>query len=567
LRKELILDNPKTVAIYARVSSEQQAEAKTINSQISALKQRVAEDGWSLESEFCFIDDGYSGATLIRPALERLRDTIASGAIDIVYVHSPDRLARKYAYQVLLVDEFHRSGIQLVFLTNELGRNAEQDLLLQVQGMVAEYERAKMLERSRRGKRHAANQGCLSVLSGAPYGYRYITKDQGGGAAAYQIIDHQANVVRQVFEWVGIERISISEACRRLNQQGVLTRTKKTRWDRATVWGLLKNPAYKGTAAFGKTKAGPWRPPLRPQRGAPQQPKHVCSTSEVPPEQWIYIPVPPIVNESLFEMVGKQLAENRKRQRQRKRGAKYLLQGLLVCQQCGYALYGKPVSRKSAKGKRRDYAYYRCIGTDAYRFGGKRVCDIKQLRTDLLNQAVWEDVTDLLNHPQRLEQEYTRRLSEVATAEGWQSTKQLQSLTQKVKRSIGRLVDAYTEGLIQKEEFEPRIRQARVRLAQLEHQTQVQLEQEAQATELKHLINGLQEFASRVQNGLEEADFPLRRQIIRTLVKQIEVGHEKVNIVYRITPSDSMNQKDSEGLQHCKRRYYTPLRNTFITDS
>jgi site-specific DNA recombinase len=154
-----------------------------------------------------------------------------------------------------------------------------------------------------------------------------------------------------------------------------------------------------------------------------------------------------------------------------------------------------------------------------------------------------------------LEQEYTRRLSEVATAEGWQSTKQLQSLTQKVKRSIGRLVDAYTEGLIEKEEFEPRIRQARLRLAQLEHQAQVQLEQEAQTTELKHLINGLQEFASRVQNGLEEADFPLRRQIIRTLVKQIEVGHEKVNIVYRITPSDSMTQKDSEGLQHCKQRH------------
>jgi site-specific DNA recombinase len=154
-------------------------------------------------------------------------------------------------------------------------------------------------------------------------------------------------------------------------------------------------------------------------------------------------------------MVQQQLAENRKRQRQRKRGAKYLLQGLLVCQQCGYALYGKPVSRKSAKGKRRDYAYYRCIGTDAYRFGGDRVCDMKQVRTDILAAAVWDDVTHLLSHPQRLEQEYTRRLSEATTSEGWHSTKQLQSLIQKVKRSIGRLVDAYAEGLIEKRSSNP----------------------------------------------------------------------------------------------------------------
>ena len=258
----MTMDRPKhsllTPAIYARVSSEQQAEAGTINSQVEALKQRVAEDGLTLEPGFCFMDDGYSGATLIRPALERLRDTVASGAIDRLYVHSPDRLARKYAYQVLLVDEFHRSGMELILLNHELGRSPEEDLLLQVQGMISEYERAKILERSRRGKRHAAHQGSVSVLCGAPYGYRYITKNEGGGQAAYEIISEEARVVRQVFEWVGKDRIPISEACRRLKQQGVLTRTGKSWWDRTTVWGMLKNPAYKGTAAFGKTRAGPW---------------------------------------------------------------------------------------------------------------------------------------------------------------------------------------------------------------------------------------------------------------------------------------------------------------------
>lgn len=234
------------VAIYARVSSEQQAEAGTIESQIEALKHRVHQDGLSVDEERYFLDEGYSGATLVRPCLEQLRDLAAAGAIDRLYVHSPDRLARKYAYQVLLVDEFQRCGVELVFLNQELGHTPEADLLLQVQGMIAEYERAKILERSRRGKRHAARQGSINVLSGAPYGYRYVRKDEGGGQADYQIVLEEARVVQQVFEWVGQDRLSIGEVCRRLQKQGIFTRTGKDYWDRTTIWGMLKNPAYKG---------------------------------------------------------------------------------------------------------------------------------------------------------------------------------------------------------------------------------------------------------------------------------------------------------------------------------
>lgn len=167
---------PLCVAIYARVSSEQQATSNTIDSQIAALEARLAQDGLTLVPEGRFIDEGYSGATLVRPALERLRDAVAAGNLDRLYVHSPDRLARRYAYQVLLIDEFHRAGVEIIFLNRPIGLSPEDDLLLQVQGMVAEYERAKILERSRRGKRHAARQGAVSVLSGAPYGYRYVGK-------------------------------------------------------------------------------------------------------------------------------------------------------------------------------------------------------------------------------------------------------------------------------------------------------------------------------------------------------------------------------------------------------
>ena len=175
--------NATQVAIYARVSSDQPAEAQTIASQVAALRERVAAEGCVLPEAMQFLDEGYSGATLIRPALERLRDVIAAGAVDRLYVHSPDRLARKYAYQVVLVEEFRRAGVEVMFLNRALGQSPEDDLLLQVQGMIAEYERATILERHRRGKRHAAPTGAVHVLSGAPYGYRYVAKDAGGGQA------------------------------------------------------------------------------------------------------------------------------------------------------------------------------------------------------------------------------------------------------------------------------------------------------------------------------------------------------------------------------------------------
>ena len=524
-------------ALYARVSSEQQAQAGTIASQVVALKARLKKEGLHFDDTLCFIDEGYSGATLIRPALERLRDLAAAGAIDRVYVHSPDRLARKYAYQVLLVDEFHRCGVELVFLNHDLGKTPEEDLLLQVQGMMAEYERAKIRERSRRGKLHAARQGSVSVLSGAPYGYRYVPAREADGPARYEIVLEEARVVRQVFEWVGQERCSIGEATRRLRAQGAVTRTGKTWWDRATVWDMLRNPAYKGEAAFGKTKTGPLRPRVRPQRGAPEVPRRAYSSYNVSREEWIFIAVPPLISAPLFEAVQEQLAQNRKRRVSSIRDARYLLQGLLVCKQCGYAFYGKPVSRRTAQGEKRDYAYYRCIGADAYRFGGQRICRNKQVRTDLLEEAVWNDVCGLLSDPQRIEEEYQRRLKPAKKETGWSSLDQLHARITKAKRGVARLLDAYEEGLLEKDEFEPRIRHAKERLAKLKDQADIQAGTEQQRNELRLIIGRIQDFADAVKAGLEKADEPARRDILRALVKHIEVDEQHVRVVYKVRPS------------------------------
>jgi site-specific DNA recombinase len=554
--------NEPRVALYARVSSEQQAEAGTIDSQIAALRERIALDGYRQTEELTFIDDGYSGASLIRPALEQLRDEAVLNGIDRLYVHSPDRLARKYAYQVLLVDELRRYGVEIVFLNREVGQTPEDNLLLQMQGMIAEYERAKILERSRRGKRHAAKSGEVCVLSGSPYGYRYISKQDGDGQARYEVSPEEAQIVRQMFRWVGIERVSLGEVRRRLNQAGVLSPKGKTTWDRTTVWGILKNPAYKGTAAFGKTRSGLLRPRLRAQRGRLLQPRRAVSTFDRPAEEWTLIPVPALVEEGLFEAVQNQLQENRQRARQSQRGARYLLQGLLVCAQCGYAYYGKPVSQKSAKGQKRDYAYYRCIGCDAFRFGGERICDNLQVRTDLLEQKVWEEVCDLLQDRQRLLQEYERRLNTPKKED--ENLIVLQAQQGKIQQGIARLIDSYTEGFVQKSEFEPRITRLRLRLVELEKQSQQIQDQRNLQAELQTAISRLEDFGEKVKDNLAEAGWQMQRELIRMLVKRVEIGKEEVKVVFRIPPDLNESDPGEKSLQHCWKRKYPSLRRSAI---
>jgi site-specific DNA recombinase len=549
-----------SVAIYARVSSEQQAEAQTIASQVAALRARAAADDCVLLPELEFIDEGYSGATLLRPGLERLRDLSASGGVERLYVHSPDRLARKYAYQVLLMDELQRTGVEVVFLNRELSRSPEDELLLQVQGMVAEYERAKILERSRRGKRHAAQVGSVNVLCGAPYGYRYVSKQEGGGSARYDILEEEARVVRQVFTWIGHERLSSGEVCRRLQRAGERTRTGRTMWDRSVVWGILKNPAYQGTAAFGKTRSGPLRPRLRAQRSRPLQPRRAASDYAVPREDWLFIPVPALVDAALYEAVQEQLTENRRRARQSQRGARYLLQGLLVCKLCGYAYYGKPLSPSARKGRPRAYAYYRCVGMDGYRFGGQRICANTQLRTDLVELAVWQEVCRLLEDPQRLEREYRRRGHARPPGAKWETPESLRAQSNKLQRGIARLIDGYAEGLIGKTEFEPRVKRMKQRVTSLEAQLQQLADEAVQQRELRLLMGQLEAFVAKVQRGLATADWQTKREVIRALVRRVEISKQEVTVVFRIGSDPFVLSPERGGSQHCWGREHRPLR-------
>src|ERR1700733_13020706 len=227
-------------AIYARVSSEQQREANTISSQTASLIEFAQEHDLEVPKQWVFEDDGYSGATLERPGLERIRDLAAEGQIQVVLVYAPDRLSRKYAYQILLIEELARNGVETIFIKAPQGSSAEDQLLVQFQGMIAEYERAQILERYRRGKRHRAQSGEVSVMSGAPYGYRYIRKTEDA-PASYRVIEAEARVVQRIYKMYTVEGLSIGAITRRLNEQRIPTRKRSARWERSTVWAALRN--------------------------------------------------------------------------------------------------------------------------------------------------------------------------------------------------------------------------------------------------------------------------------------------------------------------------------------
>ena len=392
-------------AIYARVSSDKQREENTIASQTAALIEFARSRGYQVPTEWVFEDEGYSGASLVRPGLERVRDLAAEGQIEAVLVHAPDRLSRKYAYQILLIEELARHGVETVFIKAPQAATAEDQLLVQFQGMIAEYERAQILERSRRGKRHRARQGQINVLSGAPYGYRYVRKSDDA-AARYEIIDAEADIVRMVYDHYTVAGMSIGAITRLLNERGVPTRKQISRWERSTVWAMLRNPAYKGTACFGKTETAPRQRITRPLRLRGGIGSRDSAHHERPRADWIEIAVPAIVAGRYLRASPESCWSKTRSLRRGGRSQPSIVQGLVSCSKCGYAL-----SRTSTRSSARNIHYYRCLGSDAWRRLGGPVCDNRPVRQDLLDQVVWTEVVRLLEDPSLIQSELDRRLA------------------------------------------------------------------------------------------------------------------------------------------------------------
>ena len=524
----------KTAALYARVSSERQKEEQTIGSQTEALKEYAQANGFTVVPEWIFQDEGYSGAILKRPDLEGLRDLAAEGQIETILVYSPDRLSRKYAYQVLLMEEFARHGVETVFIKSPQASTPEEQLLVQFQGMIAEYERAQIAERTRRGKKHRAKSGSVNVLSGAPYGYRYVKKSETS-VAYYEIVEEEASIVREVYRWYTEEALSIGQIYRRLNALGVETRRGKSTWDRSTVWAMLRNPAYKGTACFGKTERAERKKITRllRKRGG-FSPRCSCSR-EQPREEWIEIPVPPIIREDTFSLARERLERN-KQFSPRHTKEPTLLQGLLVCSECGYALY-----RTSTRTSKRKLYYYRCLGSDDYRYPDGRKCTNRPIRQDFLDDVVWKQVMQLFEDPDLIRNEINRRIQEARNSNPARARKEtLVNEIARIKNGIDRLLDAYQEGLVQLPELRGRVHGLRKRDSALTSELQSIESRMVDEEMYLQLVGRIDDFLSRVRQSAESLNILDRQKILRLIVKEVLVSGDTVTIKHSIPTTSSI---------------------------
>jgi site-specific DNA recombinase len=519
----------RVAAIYARVSSERQRQDETIQSQTVGLRELAAERGLLLPEDLIFEDEGFSGATLTRPALERLRDRAAEGAFEVLLCHAPDRLARRYAYQVLLLEELARSGVEVCFAKEpERGGTPEDELLRQFQGMIAEYERAQIAERTRRGKLHRARGGSQAVMSGAPYGYRYVKKsDHMEGF--WEINEIEASVVREVFDRYVTDGISIGELARWLTDRGVHTKTGKARWDRSTVWAMLRNPAYQGQAAFGKTKTSERHGgPTRTTRQRGERHGRRLTRHDQPAEKWTLIPVPPLITEEAFALAQARLVTNA-HFATRNTKQLTLLQGVLVCRECGYSYY-----RTCTRTSNKRISYYRCIGQDGWRHPDGKRCTSHPVRADELDPLVWAEVRRLLEDPALVQAEIDRRLSAARTEHPAARRRDTieRDLT-RANQAVERLIEAYQEQLISLDELRARTPKLRT------HQTTLQAQLDSLDAELHdaetylQLADTIEGFLGRLTDGLDQLDVAEQQRILRLVVREVLIGGDDDTITIR----------------------------------
>ena len=522
-------------AIYARVSTLGQKEDETIASQTAELRQLASSQGLIVPPEWVFEDDGISGSTLIRPGLERLRDLVHQERVEIVLCHAPDRLARRYAYQVLLLEECARAGTEVRFLKAPPTDTPEAALLVQVQGVIAEYEKAQIIERTRRGKRHRARAGSVSVLSRAPFGYRYVRQGPEG-PARYEIVEHEAGIVRELFRRYAEEPISLRALGLWLTERKIPTSAGRPFWDHSTVAQRLRHPAYCGRAAFGRTSPIEQAPRVtRARRVTGARVAKQPARRRNPPEQWIEIAVPAIVSEDCYEQAARRFEENR-RFSARNIKAPSVLQGLIACRRCGYAFFRTP---KRERGGRR-YVYYRCAGTQSARkHRGGRVCSNRPVRQDHLDALVWEHVVRLLSDPALRRREITRRLEEqrqrpAATAERAQLQRELSRIT----GAIQRLLVAYEEELLSLDELRRRLPELRCRESVVHgaiESMDLRLADEAACLKLAETFDG---FRARLQQAAATASVLDRQQIVRLVVREVLVDTDAVIIRHTIPGLD-----------------------------
>lgn len=515
----------RLAALYARVSTLQQEQEATIDSQVAAIETFAQAQGYRLSKELYFLDEAVSGAKLDRPGLDRVRDLAAEGLFEVVLCLSADRLSRQYVHQLVLLDEFQRVGIQVVFVNQPpVANNPQSQLLFGVQGLFAEYERAMITERLRRGKLYRVRQGQLAHPK-APYGYCYIPVSEAGGGR-WEIEARQASVVRQIYQWYTEEPgATIWQIVQRLNAQEEPPPARAKQWHYSAVQAILKQPGYTGQAYYNRTCAcqnGVNRPKLQ-GRGKIRHPKRALR----PQEEWIPFAVPAILTQAVWQSAQERLAMKRKFAVRNSKKRFYLLRSLLVCEVCGHTLVG----RTRGSNSRTTYA---CL------YGSKlRAPDVPAhvcaIAAETIEPVVWQAICDLLRNPALMADAWNSQADGLSAAPG--ETDRLQNRLKALERQQERLIDLFQDEHLDKNGY-----LRRKALIDKERQTIEQrlqpLMRQAEAEQAKEQM--LADFASycrQIEVNLTHPTPELQQEVIRLLIDHVVVGEQEI-VIKHIVPTD-----------------------------
>jgi site-specific DNA recombinase len=526
------------IAVYLRTSTLRQAQAQSCEQQLDRLRHHIQTQGWQLSEKDIFRDDGYSGASLKRPGLDHLRDHTAAAAFDRILITAPDRLARNYVHQVLLLEELQRSGCTVEFLDRPMSQDPHDQLLLQIRGAVAEYERTLIAERMRRGRLAKLRAGLILPWTRPPYGYR-LDPQRPRDPAGVRLEEAEAVVVEEIYTWYIQEGRSLFGLVNHLHDRNILSPGGKPYWSTATLRGILTNPAYTGQVYAGRMH---YRPSKIRRSATNPIGRHHDSVEWLPPEQWIAVaPIPAVITQQQFELAQAKLRQNQSFAR-RNNKAEYLLRALVSCGLCRLACQARRTS---------DNKYYLCAGKNKEaRQRRGQTCASRFIPAQQLDDLVWQDLCELLADPSYINQELARAqggqwLPQELQARRDGLRKAITSLTQQ----LNRLTDAYLGGVMQLDEYQRRRRELEQRQQALEQQAQQLSVQADHQSKLAGLMDSVEDFRRRVQSGLSQATFEQKRQLLELLVDRVVVTHDEVEIRYVIPTSPK-----SEKIRFCQLR-------------
>jgi site-specific DNA recombinase len=513
-------------AMYARVSTARQEQEKTIASQIEALEREAEAQGLPVPAERRYLDNGVSGTRLDRPALDALRDAAADGLLDVVLISSPDRLSRNYVHQQVVLEELNARGVRVHFLEHSPNERAEDRLLVQMQGVIAEYERAKILERTRRGRLHKVRTGQALPFSQAPYGYA-IVRSAAAPHGVVVIEEVEAAHVRAMYQWVVEEGLSARQVAKRLNTRGVRPRRAR-RWIPGSVYRILTSSTYVGTATYAKHET---IEPARPRRPGAYRKVVKSSRRTRPPERWFSIPVPALIDEAVQHEVRARLTEN-KRMSPRSTRHDYLLRTLVVCGECGLRM---SCIAKWSTDKHRQYLYYTCNRRAPVDTGREERCRARPVRADELDALVWGALREWLQRPEILAIEVQAwRESHEGTVQSVHERARLETARTRLQGQIDRLIDAYQQGALEVQELKAR----RERLEAALHANRVRDDElhalHVNQARMDALAEKLSTFAATVRTGLDALDFSGRQRLVRLLLERIVIAGENLTIEHAL---------------------------------